>query len=526
MKKYIYIFTAACLTLTSCNDWLTALAPGTSTIEESFTVGENAIQTTNGCYSPLMYEQNDTYYPEWFLGDIASDDALKGGGGLADGPDYYQLDNFKTITENRWVWSFYKGQFLGIQRCNFALEMIPKMANDNVLTEKLRNRLLGEIYFLRGYYYFRLVRAFGGVPKVDFYISNSDQWIQPRASANDIWEFIISDFKKAEELLWKKSEYPASDLGRATKGAAQAMLLKAYLYRQNYTEAEIYGKKVIDSGEYDLIDDYFYQFLLEGENGRESIFEIQFNYEAYGDYGWGRSSGNFTCILTRSRNPEYGNGWGFNHPTQNLYDEFESGDFRRDAAIFNPPTAAADELYLGNKYLNKKTMWINADGTFIKLAHQSRCPLNRKEIRYADVLLMYAEACVKTGNISEAESVLEKVRARARKYAISKGAPATVLPPYPSYIPLTLDNGSQITDLTGAIRHERRVELAMEGHRWFDIVRWGIAKEVMDAYKASESVEVRSEMGDFEVGKHELLPIPVREMDRNKWGQDQQNPGY
>ena len=514
MKKYIYIFVVTCLTITSCNDWLTELAPGTSTIEENFTVGENAIQVTNGCYSPLMYEQNSTYYPEWFIGDIASDDALKGGGGLGDGPAYYQLDNFKTITDNSFVWDFYKGQFLGVQRCNFALNQIQEMGKDSVLTDDLRERLLGEVYFLRGYYYFRLVRAFGGVPKIDFWIENSDQWIQPRATADAIWELVIGDFQKAEEMLWKKSAYPVADLGRATQGAAQAMLLKSYLYRHNYIEAEKYGKKVIDSGEYDLVDDYFFQFVLEGENGRESIFEIQFNYEGYGDYGWGKSSGNFTGILTRSRNAIYGNGWGFNHPTQNLYDEYEEGDPRRDLTIFNPPTAEADELYLDNKYLNRKTMWINADGSFTPLAHQSRCPLNNKQIRYADVLLMYAEACVKNGNTVQAEWALEKVRARARAMSAE---PATMLPKFPNY---------GYTDLEKAIRHERRVELAMEGHRFFDIVRWGIAKEVMDAYKDSESIEVRSEMADFQVGKHELLPIPVREMDRNKWGPAQQNPGY
>jgi len=515
MKKYIYILIAACLTLTSCNGWLTELAPGTSTIDESFTVGKNAILVTNGCYSPLMYEQSDTYYPEWFIGDIASDDALKGGGGVGDGPAYYDIDNFRTKPDNVFLWSFYKGQFLGIQRCNFALKQIPEVPKDDVLTDELCSRLLGEVYFLRGYYYFRLVRAFGGVPKVDFWIENSDQWIQPRASADDIWELIISDFKEAEKRLWVKSAYPADDLGRATQGAAQAMLLKSYLYRHDYVNAEIYGKKVIDSGEYDLVPDYFYQFLLEGENGKESIFEIQFNYEGYGDYGWGRSSGNFTGILTRSRNPSYGNGWGFNHPTQNLYDEYENGDPRRDLTIFNPPTAAADELYLGNKYLNRKTMWINANGTFTPLAHQSRCPLNRKEIRYADVLLMYAEACVKNGKTGQAEWALEEVRARARAMSAN---PATMLPKFPNY---------GYTDLEKAIRHERRVELAMEGHRWFDIVRWGIAKEVMDAYKESETFEISYRIVPFEK-KHELFPIPQIEIDRNK--KDgvpfPQNPGY
>ncbi|MDR1542825.1 MAG: RagB/SusD family nutrient uptake outer membrane protein [Prevotellaceae bacterium] len=514
MKKYIYILTAACL-LTACNDWLREFPPTTKTLEDAFVVGEDAVAMTTGCYSPLMYEQNDTYYPEWYIGDIMSDDALKGGGSIADGGQYYELDNFKINSDNNFIWSYYKAQYLGIQRCNLALRVVDDIPADGVLTDAMRTRLKGEIHFLRGFYYFRLVRIFGKVPKVDFVVENSEQWIQPRANVADLWEFVVSDFKKAEEWLPKKSEYAPEDLGRATQGVAQAMLLKSYLNLHDYPNAEIYGKRVIDSREYTLVADYESQFMLDGENGAESIFEIQYNYEGFGDYGWGKSSGNFTGILTRSRNPEYGNGWGFNHPTQNLYDEFENGDPRRDFSIWQLPAGVSpspSEVYLGNAYLNRKTMWINPDGTFTKLAHQSRCPLNIKQIRYADVLLMYAEACVETGNTSEAEWALEEVRARARAMTSD---PTTMLPQFPNY---------GITDLKTAIRHERRCELAMEGHRWFDLLRWGTAKETMDAYRESESPEVQAEMSVFQARKHELLPIPVYEMDRNKW--TEQNPGY
>ncbi|TLX70322.1 RagB/SusD family nutrient uptake outer membrane protein, partial [Labilibacter sediminis] len=140
-------------------------------------------------------------------------------------------------------------------------------------------------------------------------------------------------------------------------------------------------------------------------------------------------------------------------------------------------------------------------------------PLNKREIRYADVLLMYAEACLENNNLTDAKSALEEVRQRARQ---GNGA---ILPAFPNY------NGYTDTkdDLRAAIRHERRVELAMEGHRWYDICRWGIAKEVMDAYKATESTEAQSHMAEFVKGKHELLPIPSQEIDLNPMDQ---NPQY
>ena len=162
------------------------------------------------------------------------------------------------------------------------------------------------------------------------------------------------------------------------------------------------------------------------------------------------------------------------------------------------------EIYLGSRYLNRKYALLNDDGTYYKLTHASRGPINNKVIRYADVLLMYAEACCETGNLSEAKEALEEVRSRAR------GNNSNILPPFPygSYV----DN---VDGLRQAIRHERRVELAMEGHRWFDICRWGIAKEVMDAYKATETPEVQSQMATFIKGTNELFPLPSQEENLN-----------
>lgn len=527
MKKYIYISILCSMSalLSSCNDWLTEEGPMVTNAKDFFTSGETATQCVNAAYAPLMWEYNTTYYPEWFIGDVVSDDALKGGQTLLDMSDVYDLENFKTISNNGLLLDYYRSQYQGIARCNLAIEEIPSVSLDESIDEKLRDRLTGEAKFLRAMYYFRLVRMFGGVPKVDFVVYSSDQWKQPRATKDAIYELIISDLKDAETKLWKKSEYEDKDLGRATKGAAQAMLLKTYLYMHNYSEAKKWGEAIKiqeTAGEYDLCGNYADNFTLEGENGIESVFEIQYMNDETSDYGEGNgfTRGTFTTILTRSRSTAFGSssaGWGFNKPTQDLYNEFENSDPRRDIAILNPTDAeiinSTEEIYLGSRYCNRKYSMMGQDGKYIPLSHASRSPLNYRVIRYADVLLMYAEACCEENATTEAKAALEKVRSRAR------GNNPAILPEFPDY------NNYKDTkdDLMKAIRHERRVELAMEGHRWFDLCRWNIVKKTMDTYKANETSEARAEMANFIEGKHELFPIPQEEVNL---GGLEQNPGY
>jgi len=502
--------------LTSCNDWLLEPTPGVTLLEDYFTVGKTAIQSTNGAYVPLMWEFNSTYFPEWFIGDVASDDALKGGQSVGDMSDAYDFENFKTNSNNSFLLNFYRAQFQGIGRCNLALQQIPLMKTDSVMSDRVQKRLIGELKFLRAMYYFRLVRVFGGVPKTTEPIISSADWKQPRATADEIYTLIVSDLEDANKGLWKKSEYVAADLGRVTKGAAQAMLLKTNLYLKKYDVAKRWGDSIMTSNEYQLVSNYANNFTLAGENGSESVFEIQYMADPMSDYGQGDgfTRGTFTVVLTRSRSSKF-QGWGFNKPTQNLYNEYETGDPRRDATIFNPSDAdietPAQEIYLGSRYLNRKYAMMNPDNSIIIIDHPTRGPINNKVIRYADVLLMYAEACCELNKLSEAKAALEQVRSRAR----GNGA---ILPafPYGTYA----DNQ---TDLRKAIRHERRVELAMEGHRWFDLCRWGVVKQTMDAYKATETAEAQAQMAPFVAGKHELFPIPSQEIDLNPM---EQNPLY
>lgn len=501
--------------VSGCDDWLREEAPGSTKLEDFFTDGTTALQSVNACYTPLGWEYQGTYYPEWFVGDVASDDAVKGGEYVLDMAAAYDIENFKTVASNELLLQFYRAQYQGISRCNFSLANVPEMPTDTIMTEPLKNRYIGEAKFLRAYYYFRLVRMFGGVPKVDFVIDSSNQWKQPRATAEDIYAFILSDLEEAESGLMLRSEMTPEELGRATKGAAQAMLMKVNLYLGNYDAAKLWGEKIITSGEYDLNSDYATNFLLESENGIESVFEIQYTNDPTSDYGEGNgfSRGTFTTILTRSRSTSVvgaGNaGWGFNKPSQDLYDEFEEGDPRRELTIINPTDAQIEnreqEIPLGCRYLNRKYANLDAAGSYIPLSHHSRGEVNRREIRYSDVLLMYAEACIEstTPDLAQAKWAINKVRSR-----VGLGE-----------VEATREN----------LRHERRVELGMEGHRWFDLCRWGIAGDVMNAYRTKYGADnpngniEGSHMEPFVVGKHELMPIPAEEV---RLGGLSQNNGY
>ena len=531
----------ATLSLSSCNDWLTEETPGTTKVSEFFTSLSTAEAVVNAAYVPMTWEFGTTYYPEWYFGDIVSDDALKGGQDINDGADLRELENFKANSDNEILLEYYRAQWQGIQRANLAIDEIPTTRIETEGDEaekqaKYRDRYLGEAYFLRGFYYFRLARMFGGMPLIDYVIKSSNQWAQTRSTMDETLNFAIEDFKRAENLLWKKDKYSNEELGRATKGAAQAMLLKANLYRADYlrnagneTEAQKYfaeaakwGKEVIQSRQYSLWPNYLDNFRLANENGRESVFEIQYTEEATSDYGGeGYTRGTMTTILQRSRSSAFGEaGWGYDRPTQNLYNEYEAGDARRDETILVPTDeqieTPAQEIYCGDRMLNRKYAMYNdgANGGIYKLAHATRSPKNNIQIRYADVLLMYAEACCESGDLPSAKTALKEVRDRA---GLSQF-------PYTAVIQgQTVTFNDNQEDLRKAIRHERRVELAMEGHRWFDLTRWGIAKETMDTYMAGETEEAKELYGTFQKGKHELFPIPSKEIDLSGI---EQNPNW
>ncbi|MDR0413097.1 MAG: RagB/SusD family nutrient uptake outer membrane protein [Dysgonamonadaceae bacterium] len=551
-QYFLAIIALAGALMVSCDDYFDFENPGTTQLQDAFNLPQDAVDAVTAAYVPLTWEYGGTYYPEWWIGDICSDDALKGGGSLSDMELVYDMENFKTRSDNFVLERFYRAQYVGAFRANLVFENVATM--DTAIFKGaeagLQERLLGEAHFLRGYYYLRLARVFGGVPIIDRIIRIQNEWQQPRASEADTYEFIYSELKEAIRRLPERYA-SADDLGRATRGAARALLMKAYLQQGDFANARLQGDTIVASGRYSLAPDYFELFTVEGENGVESVFETQYVAEGSSDYGQGEgfTRGTFTVVMTRPR-WSGGDAWGFNRPSDELYAEFEPGDLRREAAIYSPtldqiPMTEEEklhpddiqnqEVYLGNRYSARKYAMMTMDTTFLQLQHPTRAPINRKDIRYADVLLMYAEACVKSPapDLARAKWALEAVRSRARaaSQAFNPAVPASVLPPFPNYsVPLrgvgmpgsrALQDNAE--DLYLAIQHERRVELAMEGHRWYDLKRWGILAEVMNHYRATTRPQIAVHIDPFIKGKHELFPIPLHERDLNPMPQ---NPGY
>jgi hypothetical protein len=427
---------------------------------------------------------------------IRSDDAEKGSS-VSDAVDTENFfDNFN-YTKDFWLLNDYWGdhyKLIGLAN-NVISDIDSARATDQ---PTLINK--GEAKFIRAYAFFNLVRAFGEVPKLNFKVTSAAQANIPKSPVAEIYALIDADLAEAAAVL--PGSWPSTYTGRLTAGAAMALQAKTFLYRQNWASALTAAKAVMNSGRYNLSTPYDRIFTEEGENSSESIFEIQALYTQTLNFGVQyatvqgiRGAGNFDL------------GWGWNTPTQSLADAFETGDPRKDATLLysgrvntpygeNIPPATA---VVPRPYWNKKTYTNPA----IRLSTNSRFGqwMNLRILRYADVVLMAAEAANEIGgaaNTTEALNYLEMVRARAR------GTSTAVLPK------IVLTDQAKIRD---TIRHERRVELGMEHDRFFDLVRWGIARQTFVA------------QGKNYQERNRYLPIPQPEIDKSA-GVLKQNPEY
>jgi hypothetical protein len=342
---------------------------------------------------------------------------------------------------------------VGVNRANALIE---GLTDNPKISEEVKARVIGEAKFLRGFYNFSLVKTFGAIPIVDHVLAPSEYTL-PQNTLTECWTAIENDFKAAKAVLPKKSEMPASEIGRATWGAAAAFLTKAYVFQDKWPEAEAEAKEIVASQEYDLLPNYGDLFKIETDNCIESVFDIQ-----KADLkmpGWlNENEGSHREVIMRSRDDRNG-GWGFNQPTQDLYDEYEAGDVRRDLTIISDGdtlwkgTPDEEVIYTKNDPLHNPDAVTGYNSRKGALSVSQRgngadqVGLNIRIIRYADVLLWQAEAAAHNG--SDWQTPLNKVRARA-----GLGNPT-------------------IADPLNAIYHERRVELAMEGHRYWDLVRTG-----------------------------------------------------
>ncbi|MEM7162518.1 MAG: RagB/SusD family nutrient uptake outer membrane protein [Bacteroidota bacterium] len=504
MIKRIFILALLPFLLTTCSKEFLELDPLVGSTEANFyaTAGD-AEAAIISCYNPLQQEVTPIQgssllapHFRWYFGDVCSDDSFKGGSGDGDEPELFLFENFQGNSSSKLTLGEWQSHYRAIAYCNIALEKIPDIDMD----QDLQNRFLGEASFIRAYSYYNLVIVFGGVPLVTTSLSPSE-YQQPRATEAEIWAQIESDLQSARNALPRKSELSLGELGRATWGAASSLLGKAHMFQQDYQAARDILLEVINSGEYFLDPSYENVFSLAGENGPGSIWEIQYMNASGGNWG-NQLEGTFTNVFQRARGAF--NGFGFNIPTQDFVDEFESGDPRLRATVFQEGDQMGDRgvftldatgfphIYYPRKY------FLNAADEAPFGDVNPNGPANDRVLRYADVLLLYAEASFQLGLEQDARDAVNEVRERAR------GGFGGILPDVNAGGPFLLQ----------AIYHERRVELGLEGHRFFDLVRQGRAAEIMQGQGLS-----------FVEGVHEIFPIPEVEITLSG-GAITQNPGY
>lgn len=497
--KKVFIATASMILLASCSDFLDKIPQGNLTQNDFPVNADQSLLATNAVYSTLRnWFYHSGGYP---ILDIMSDDARKGSNPTDQLPTVGPYDNFSITTSQDGLDRWWNALYEGIKRANVVIVKVPDVDMDATL----RDRYVAEAHFLRGLYYFDLARAWGGVPIVT---TLTPDLRLPRASIQETYQLIIDDLTFAKDHLPERSELALTDYGRATKGAATALLAKVYLFKaywapdgNDWNNAKTYAEEVINSNQYALDPDFSHTFSLEGQYNSESVFEIG-AIEMEGTENGGDQYANTQGVRgTPNR------GWGFNRPSLDLMASFEANDPREDATIIflgdtldgiyiagdglTPDETYDDQGNLIEIECYTQKIWIPGTGT------SNQWGFNRRLIRYAEVLLMAAEAENETGDVTNALKHLNEVRARAR------GGNNAILPD------VTETNKDALRDL---ILHEKRSELAMEGVRFWDLVRTGKAAQVL------------SPLG-FVSGKNELLPIPQSQIDISE-GTLTQNPGW
>jgi hypothetical protein len=489
-----------------CKDFLDTQRQGTYTADD-YPYPQGGTPYDQFLFSAYDALRAYNYVSDGFMvvTSIRSDDADKGSTPTDGGADVIAMDNFPALTNGR-VNSLWTEYYAMIGRCNTILD---KVENDKeiIATDQMKIQAQAEAKFLRAYSYFVLVRSFGRVPKIDKVQAVASN--VPQSTPAEIYAFIESDLQYAATnlpVVWDKKF-----VGRSTKGMANGILAKVYLYQQKWSQAMATANLVMTSNQYDLSTPYNTIFSEAGENSKESIFEIQGTASATVPTANGIQYASIQG--TRGSSTEWNRGWGWNMPSAMLEAAYEPGDPRKARTILYSSTAStpsttiygqAAPFYPTDVPNTKYNQKVLANPTYIAM-YNSRAGwwMNVRILRYADVVLMYAEAANELGgttNTTAALTALNSVRARAR------AGNNSILPDV-----TTTDQ----TLLRNAIRQERRIELAMEHERFFDIVRWGIDQDAM----------VAAGKTGYNPNRDKLLPIPQQQIDLSK-GVLTQNPGY
>ncbi len=475
-----------------CEKFLDEELKGQRSDQQFFQTADDAELALTGVYNVLTFADADNRI--WVFGDVASDDAAKGGI-AGDQADIGLIDNFVVSTDNGNLQTAWAINYEGVSRANKLLDNIDGIDMD----VDRRNEIKGEALYLRAYYYYWLTSIFGDIP-VHTTTPTPEEMQKAATPVDEIYDEVIRpDLEMAASLL--PAEQIGQNLGRATSGAANALLAKIYLFQEKWGESEAAALKVVSSPLYGLVDAYSDNFTKITKDNIETIFAVQ---HLSGQAPW---LGN---RLNQWFAPRAENGYGFNVPTQSFVDEFEQTtegiydprlDYTigregqtwfSDTVMFDPawsPTGYMQKKYLQG--LDEVPKELKADGE-----------LNYVFCRYSEVLLVLAEALNEQNKTGEAITYLNMVRKRARESYLYD-------PDLPGYgsIPegLLPDVSGGQSELRDAIRHERRVELGFEFHRYFDIIRYG----------PEYANEAFSDKENFDYDEYQYFPIPQRELDTN-----------
>jgi starch-binding outer membrane protein, SusD/RagB family len=477
-----YTLLLATALLGSCSESFLDLKPiSTATSDNFYRTADDFKNALNGGYAGL--QSGGLAGNSYVFGEITSDNTVPVASGSVTDQD--EFDRFYIKTTNPFIAGRWNDGYSVIARYNTILDKIGGVAMD----ETLKGRYIAETKFLRAVVYFSLVQTFGDIPLILKPVATPDEgYAFGRTPKTDVYAQIEKDLTDAEAVL--PVSYPAADIGRATKGAAKAFLGKVYLTQKKFAQAAPKLKEVIDLGVYALLPSYADVFKVANKNNKESVFDVQYKSGGAGEgNAWPNSfapqnSGNAVIAF---------GGDGNNQPTLDIINAYEAGDLRKDVSVASSYTNAAGQI-IPDRFIKKYY-----DVPVAKNDNGNNIPL----IRYSDVLLMYAEALNEVGYQSggDAFTMLNMVRTRA-------GLPAKTSANTPTQEAFRM-----------AIEQERRVELAFEGHRWFDLVRTGRAIAVLNSKK--DQIRLVSELTENNL----VFPIPQSQIDINK-EKIQQNAGY
>jgi hypothetical protein len=508
---------------TGCTDFLDQPVLGTENLDTYFQNEEECLKQVAGCYQSVFWDdwwQVSSFYVGT---DMCTDDMWMGNTSQSQS-DWIRMAHYGNPKQDGKIKDFWQYRYKGILRCNLVINKVPDAP---VRDEDLRIRMIAEAKFLRAFHYFELVKNFGGVPVVPDMLMPEEVEGIARKSAEETYSYIEQDLKDAMTGLPRRSEYDSKDLGRATKGAAMGYLGKIYLYQGKFGDAEDILGNLIESGEYDLCPDFKDVWSIENNNSIESLFEVQYNSDISYNLG-GRLP-----VFTGSRNDS---GWSWGLPTGNLEKAFsDAGDTERLrwTIVKNGDDVPGDDSDEAKNYVilpgDHKSARINRK---FYIPHNLRPTpydanhnnLNHRLLRFADVLLMYAEATNEEGHDDEAKRALKRVRDRVGLSEITLSGKA----------------------LRDAIRLERRLELALEHQRLYDIRRWNgdngkkVIADLMgengtfvrynlyestDEYEKTNQKENSNKGITFQENRDLLFPIPNTEVIMSQ-GSIEQNPNF